>query len=501
MGWAMSNLLERFLQRKQRAALFRSWGAISSMLPKGGNAVWGGSDACGRLVPAHSLSSAFYHSLSHSLTPLAGNATWAPDMPSSTNTSGSVSGGGGAGTSFGQLLSFAVSSSSSSSASPVAATATATTAPPPISITPSTPTASTTASTTTTTTTAGSPPTQNVTSDTLLPFLFDATESLYRKRVEAEYSFEIDLLPGKSPPGQQQQQQQQSRAARESTATAASTVAAGSAGSAGTTATPQEDTRRWTNVLESALPRAPSLKFYCFYGYGKMTERSYFYTSVDKAGSGVNEDEDTGSGGGESGGGSGGGSSDGGNSAGGDGDENAWRPIRWRMDTSIHDPPRNLHSGVQDVLGDGTVPLLSLGYMCRNGWRHDGGGESASTPSSSSSPSPSPSSPSAKSPSVLSSSESPPPPPPLRGPQGPFYGEQLNPARIPIVTREYAHEPVPMVQDIRGGPRSADHVDILGNAAMTTDILLIVSGEADNEPLTDTIVSNIDEISARIILS
>lgn len=34
-------VLERFYSRQERATLFRSWGGLASMLPKGGNAVWG----------------------------------------------------------------------------------------------------------------------------------------------------------------------------------------------------------------------------------------------------------------------------------------------------------------------------------------------------------------------------------------------------------------------------------------------------------------------------
>lgn len=39
----------------------------------------------------------------------------------------------------------------------------------------------------------------------------------------------------------------------------------------------ERDHRKWINPLETRLPKAPSLKIYCFYGVGKATERSYFY--------------------------------------------------------------------------------------------------------------------------------------------------------------------------------------------------------------------------------
>src|SRR4051794_37519356 len=34
-------LLEKFFSKRERADLFRTWGGLSSMLPKGGEAIWG----------------------------------------------------------------------------------------------------------------------------------------------------------------------------------------------------------------------------------------------------------------------------------------------------------------------------------------------------------------------------------------------------------------------------------------------------------------------------
>lgn len=39
----------------------------------------------------------------------------------------------------------------------------------------------------------------------------------------------------------------------------------------------EKDPRKWTNPLEVALPRAPSMKIYCLYGVGNPTERGYYY--------------------------------------------------------------------------------------------------------------------------------------------------------------------------------------------------------------------------------
>jgi len=63
---------------------------------------------------------------------------------------------------------------------------------------------------------------------------------------------------------------------------------------------------------------------------------------------------------------------------------------------------------------DGTVPLISLGYMCDKGWKDS------------------------------------------------LY----NPAGIKVITREYYHETASSF-DLRGGSKTADHVDILGNYAVT----------------------------------
>ena len=72
------------------------------------------------------------------------------------------------------------------------------------------------------------------------------------------------------------------------------------------------------------------------------------------------------------------------------------------------------------------VPLLSLGYMCASGWRNNA-----------------------------------------------LY----NPSSSRVVTREYQHRPAAQLTDnLRGGPDSGDHVDLLGNHAMITDVLAIAAG-------------------------
>jgi phospholipid:diacylglycerol acyltransferase len=89
----------------------------------------------------------------------------------------------------------------------------------------------------------------------------------------------------------------------------------------------EKDPRKWLNPLETRLPHAPNMKIYCFYGIGKPTERSYFYR----------EDPDPSS------------------------------KLNITIDTRVTNG--HVDHGVVMGEGDGTVSLLSLGYMCAKGWR------------------------------------------------------------------------------------------------------------------------------------
>lgn len=114
-----------------------------------------------------------------------------------------------------------------------------------------------------------------------------------------------------------------------------------------------------------------------------------------------------------------------------------------------------LYKGVYHVDGDATVPLLSLSYMCTHAWK---------------------------------------------------TFSHLNPSGIKVVTREFKHAPSNRVTDLRGGPGTSDHVDILGNHDLTLDILKIVSNFRENpestepEVLEDRIFSNINEINKKVDL-
>lgn len=136
-----------------------------------------------------------------------------------------------------------------------------------------------------------------------------------------------------------------------------------------------------------------------------------------------------------------------------EGDRNTLNPkelaLPLVLDVQAERREHGLYTGVYHTDGDATVPLLSLSYMCSHGWRNF---------------------------------------------------SHLNPAQMKIVTREYKHQPSTKVTDIRGGPASSDHVDILGNHQLLTDILKIASNYGDNGPIEDRIYSDILGIAERINL-
>lgn len=171
------------------------------------------------------------------------------------------------------------------------------------------------------------------------------------------------------------------------------------------------------NPLETRLPLAPKLKIYCFYGVGKSTERSYFYR----------EDQDPNS------------------------------SVNVTIDTSL--TRGAVDHGVIPGEGDGTVPLLSNGYMCARGW----------------------------------------------------HIKRFNPAGVKITVYEMPHEPDRFSP--RGGPntgksksilltllrlliRIGDHVDILGRASLNDLILRVAGGKGDQ--IEENYVSNIREYSEKV---
>lgn len=92
--------------------------------------------------------------------------------------------------------------------------------------------------------------------------------------------------------------------------------------------------------------------------------------------------------------------------------------------------------------GDGTVNLMSTGYMCNKGWRM----------------------------------------------------KRYNPANVSVVAYEMPHEPDRF--NPRGGPNTADHVDILGRSSLNDLILRVAGGKG--HLIEDTVYSNIRQYAEKV---
>lgn len=156
----------------------------------------------------------------------------------------------------------------------------------------------------------------------------------------------------------------------------------------------EKNPKKWINPLETRLPLAPNMRIYCFYGVGKPTERAYYYRSPEMPG---------------------------------------LTNLSMVIDTSL--TQGLIDHGVIMGEGDGTVSLMSTGYMCAKGW------------------------------SI----------------------KRYNPAGIKVTVVEMPHEPERF--NPRGGPNTADHVDILGRQNLNELILQVAAGRGDM--IKDHIVSNI----------
>jgi phospholipid:diacylglycerol acyltransferase len=97
----------------------------------------------------------------------------------------------------------------------------------------------------------------------------------------------------------------------------------------------------------------------------------------------------------------------------------------------LEDLEIHLSKGLYHSDGDGTVPLISLGIMGASLWKK----------------------------------------------------ADYNPSNMKIITKEYKHEPSASVSEFRGGEKTADHVDILGNKELTEDLLSIVTGMDDENAI------------------
>lgn len=158
---------------------------------------------------------------------------------------------------------------------------------------------------------------------------------------------------------------------------------------------------KYFDPTKTQLPKAPDMTIYSFYGIDSETEGGYCYKT---AGQTLNN-----------------------------------RGIPYFIDRDAYDENMRCRKGVFVVNGDGTVPLISLGYMGRKGWKN----------------------------------------------------EHINPGNVRTIVREYRHRPVNLLKDLRGGPSSAGHVDILGNTNLIIDVLRIVSGTGE---VGDRVYSELDEI-------
>lgn len=248
--------LEKFFSRRERADLLRSFGGISSMLPKGGEIVWG-------------------------------DESFAPDDYAGQNVS------------FGNFIRFKVPKSSHSQ--------------------------------------------RNLTIADSIEYLKSQAPDSFKNMVERSYSYGLATT----------------RKELEEN---------------------ENDPRKWTNPLEVALPNAPNMKMYCFYGVGKPTERGYYYKEEDNKTSAM-----------------------------------------LNVSIAIEDP-----NAVVFGEGDGTVSLVTH-TMCHK-WREE--------------------------------------------------NSRFNPGNVKIKIVEMAHEPDRL--DIRGGAKTADHVDILGRAELNELVLKVAGGKGES---------------------
>ncbi|KAG7363348.1 lecithin:cholesterol acyltransferase [Nitzschia inconspicua] len=181
--------------------------------------------------------------------------------------------------------------------------------------------------------------------------------------------------------------------------------------------------RTWHDISRTPLPHAPSMKIYCMYGVGIETERAYVYKR-NRGEQRLFMEQ---------------------NSSAGGASQTVDPPFI--LDTSVEDPDNEVVHGIKYADGDGSVPLMSLGYMCAGPWREK---------------------------------------------------NWLNPSGSKVIIREYLHQPEFTVDDpIRNGPRSSEHVDILGNIEMMEDLMKIVT-DHEVDTLDDKIESDIMGIVQRI---
>lgn len=286
--------LEKFFSKKERVEMLRTFGGVPSMIPKGGDTIWG-------------------------------NLTYSPDDPTNqlqTNVS-DVSLTGLKNETFGPFIRYQTSKGNAASITGIEEDQ------------------------------------KDFTVADSIEFLLDRSPDWFSNRVKEQYSFGIAKT-------------KEELAANEN------------------------DHSKWSNPLEIALPNAPDMKIFCFYGVGNPTERAYTY-----------KEDDSNSG------------------------------LPFVIDT---ESPNPVFMGD----GDGTVSLMTH-TMCHE-WQKE--------------------------------------------------GSRFNPANIQVKVVEMRHEPDRF--DIRGGAKTAEHVDILGSADLNELILKVVSGHEDL--INNTYVSELRNIVSKLDL-
>jgi phospholipid:diacylglycerol acyltransferase len=182
--------------------------------------------------------------------------------------------------------------------------------------------------------------------------------------------------------------------------------------------------RTWHDPIRTPLPHAPKTQIFCLYGTGIETERAYYYQRNYAHQSMANNKSDN---------------------------TNVFvfddPPLV--LNSSVVDDNQKVRYGIRYSDGDGTVPLISLGYICVDAWSRK--------------------------------------------------SSNLNPSKSKVYTREYLHQAEFTVDDpLRKGAHSSDHVDILGNVEMTEDLLRVVTGFEVEKIQQNRIASDIERISAEI---
>ncbi|PRT56501.1 Phospholipid:diacylglycerol acyltransferase [Wickerhamiella sorbophila] len=160
----------------------------------------------------------------------------------------------------------------------------------------------------------------------------------------------------------------------------------------------ENDPSKWVNPLEVALPNAPDLKIYCFYGVGKPTERAYTYQ---------------------------------------DSSNDTSTPLNVTMEYGSDD-------SVVSGEGDGTVSLLTH-LMCHKWQEKD---------------------------------------------------SKFNPAGSEVKIVEMLHQPDKF--DLRGGAKTAEHVDILGRTELNELLLRVAAGHGAE--ISPRLESNLTKYAEKIDL-